>query len=125
MNNYKPNNDIYTLYQKLKKHFRIYAYEDNFTNFILENKNGIARISKKKYYHEILSTIHKANKITGTGYQLLDNKRINKKDVEMAIKTTTPMWEKEENINTIIKYKSFKDYIKEPINQILKYKLTN
>lgn len=131
MNDYKPNKSILELFTKLKneklsnnKRFNMYAYEDNFTNFIIEQEDvGIAYIQKDGTFSNFdLTTCHKPCREAGTGYNMLDNAmNITKADVLLAIATTAPHWDGR-NLDKISKYKSFADYIKLPINQILKYK---
>jgi len=123
MNTYKPHKDIEELFNTLKKDFNIYAYKDNFTDFTAEQEGiGIAYISKRKYRNYTLSTCHKPCIEAGTGYNIFDDSpTITKADVLLAIATTAPVWDRK-HLGKIEKYKSFKDYLKIPINNILDYK---
>ena len=122
MKTYKPNENIKDVFNRLKKDFKVYAYKDNFTDFIIEQDDvGIAYISKDYFSGFNLSTKHKPCTEAGTGYILKTREAdITKADALLAIAATAPVWDKK-NLSKIRKYKSFKDYISLPVNQILKY----
>lgn len=68
------------------------------------------------------STEHKPNKNCGTGFGLTENGIYNPtvKDAERTF-IIAPHWAKPQDIQQVVKYKGWEDYLTNPINRILKY----
>jgi len=110
----------------LNNGFKVYAYDSNKKGdinktwvMIVKNDN-IGSIEENYFSGLNFSTVHKANRTTGAGYRMITE--VIKPTIENAESTfcLCPDWARDSEIESIIKFKNWKDYTKR--ESVLKYK---
>jgi hypothetical protein len=104
----------------LKHGFKIYT-SDNMENvgYFHYVKDGNIGYAQEEYFGGIsFSSVHKPNRQTGTGFRITEE-GIPNATVQDAMKAfiTAPTWAKDKN--SVVKYKSWDDYLSTPTNGIL------
>lgn len=97
-----------------------YADDDRKDNFFLvEKNNNLAYVQYDDYDGFTISSKHKANRTTGTGFQVYKTYNPKTSDVEKGF-IFAPSWARKKELSSIQKYKNFEEYQKSPTS--LKYK---
>ena len=109
----------------LNNGFKVYAYNKPKVNsswVIIEKDNKIGNVEEAYFGGLNFSTKHKANRQCGTGFMLNGNDGIVDPTLKNAEETFIlyPNWASPKDKESVIKFKSFKDYQKQ--ETCLKYK---
>lgn len=108
----------------LDNNFRILVPDnpDTWMHFEKDGKLGYCQLSYFKCGISF-STVHKPNKNCGTGFGLDDSytgvPSPTIEDAERAF-ILAPNWAKKSDIQHVVKYKGFEEYLEAPTNQIIK-----
>lgn len=104
----------------LKENFRVFVCEKSptFCKYVKDDNIGYVQTNRYKTGLDF-STVHKANRDIGTGFQVASD--VVKPTIEMAEQAfmLAPHWCSSSRLSSVVKYKSWDQYLKE--NTILKY----
>jgi hypothetical protein len=67
-------------------------------------------IKYSNYYR--VSSVHKPNRVVGTGYGLSEGGELNQKTVETFLKVLAPNWAHKDDFKNIVKYKNLDEWLK-------------
>lgn len=110
----------------LNNGFRVFVYDSDCKEYekvkwiIIEKNNNLGYIQLNDFEGFQFCTVHKPNRLTGTGYGLNYNISWNP-TIKNALKTFIfyPEWAKKKDRESVIKYNSIDEYLKS--EHVLKY----
>lgn len=122
----KDNSILHDFVKLLKENgFAVYTSdpdEDYSCCYFVKN-NRIGYVQTDYFGGLSFSTVHKGNRETGTGFGLNDmDNRVFEPTIEHAENAfiIAPYWATNGQRNSVVKYKSWDEYIQQPVNRILK-----